>query len=173
MNREQPTMDQLKLIGRELLNEACKELRKTGNIVPKLIFGDAMDETPNVIVIIDPTLVSSTAAKLALTSRIKREIATHGYTYIVLMLDMFRLGIRSEEEKQALKVLHGVLGISLDELAGMGLGQLCETIQVQIQSMTDSVSLSVEYSRNEDKSIKEVKDATEMPGFSHGLFKFF
>jgi hypothetical protein len=166
-------MDELKDIGRRILADACVELKENKNIVPKLVLGDAMDETPTTMVIVDPSLVSSTEAKKAFAAKIKKEIAAHGYTYVVILLDMFRLGVRGERERAALRMLHGEMKIPLDKLAAAGLGELCEMLQVQIQSMTDSVSLSVEYARNEDGSIKEMKEVVEMPGFSHGLFKFF
>lgn len=174
MTRTPPTIDELRSLGLRLLDSAKEQLRKTKNLTPVIILGDAADGSADMLIGIEGATMNSVTAKDALSAKVRSLIADRGYMHSVMLSDIWGLRCKDESDLRKMRLLHGVMGLSLAEISKSGIGELTESACVWVETVGRTMMLKVDYRRDDEGNVVAFGKLDESsPGLLNGRFKFF
>lgn len=172
MQKTPPTIDELREVGMKLLESGKEQLKETKNILPVVILGDAASGKGDTVLGISGEVMNSGPQKNALAKKIKELIAEEGYMHSVSLFDTWMLGSTNDEEYRTINALHIGLGMSLDEIAELGLGQLHESLHVIVEAVGTSFMISQRYERDAEGNVVSFGEL-ENGKIGGGRMKFF
>ncbi len=174
MQRTPPTAEQLEAIAMRWVDSAKEQLTRTGSVVPTIFCGDPMDDSPDLMVAIDPEMMNDHEAKRAITLRVKGEIAKHGYTYSIFVSDIYSMNVKPEKVVE-FRLLQALGVYSFKELAAAGIGDLEEKVMVAVGTL-ERGSMVYEcryYREGPEEKVVRFDDVTLHGKMDGGMFKFF
>lgn len=175
MTRTPPTIEDLKSIGRSLLEQSRMDIERDGQTMPRIILGDAVDGSDTQYIMIDPAIMNPNGdSKDKLAAMVREKIAKHGFMHAVFLSDSWVIKLDTDDDKRAWALADRLLrGYSYEQIhKATDIGELREQVFVTVQTVIGSIGMALQYWRDADGvlSFGEIADMGEM---TKGRFLFF
>lgn len=171
----QTSTEQLRALADHMLETAKKQLSDGANLLPMVHLVDASDGTGDVIFGIEGNIMNDVALKQKFADMIRREVQNHGYSAALMLADSFTMKHKDAIEAEAVLALRRT-GLTLQQVAERGIGELLEAVSVFVQSKNDKDSnyaLQVAYKRDADGKVQSFSEPSMFEGALTGRMKFF
>lgn len=172
MKATPPTMEELKDLGQKMLEDARNELLAGDTFNPKIVLGDPVLGSGQLLIVVGGSLMNSPAAQLKIAERVKSLIDEKGYMHAVMVFDTYALTTSSAEEDMVVSILQHA-GVRLEDVAKMGFGRLSQRLMVIVQTVSATITIGSTYKRKENGDPYDFGEAVELKNVDSGMFKFF
>lgn len=171
----QTSTEQLRALADHMLETAKKQLSDGAELMPMVHLVDASDNIGDAIFGIEGTIMNDVALKQKFADMIRREVKDHGYSAALMLVDSFTMKPKNAIEAETVLALQRA-GLTLQQVAERGIGELLEAVTVFVQSKDDKDSnyaLQAIYKRDTDGKIQSFSEPSMFEGALTGRMKFF